>query len=338
MHMRICSLLFVLLLSGTATAIDIPVVKSDRTVTLQQVEGLCRMDACTDLTKCDFIGKEFDVRIVKHDSITSVLFPDRRYDFKSRGDTVLLVCEENRTARLSLPTGLELTTGGIGRNASEVVTGHGRYRQTCDICAELSALAFPATASTLITLQCDTLRNIRLDHLQRTTRFALVADTVTSISQVPDSAVITSTVDTYSLSAVDEAFPRVLKHVKILSGCNGSVTDSATYILVSDPVRLKSDKIRHMPERPVSGFLADGETTITVTPDGGSVTVTPSGKFTDMSLSVCDMSGRVLLTEKISGNDSSVIDISSLPKGEYLIQASAGDKIVTVVKHSNRML
>ena len=67
-------------ISGLAIAVDRPTITNTRTFSLQQVEDVPRMDVCADLTQCQFAGKEFDVTVLDHDTLTSVVFPDRRYD------------------------------------------------------------------------------------------------------------------------------------------------------------------------------------------------------------------------------------------------------------------
>lgn len=328
--------LALILTSGFVTCATKSVITNVRTVSLQQIEDLSLSDAWTDLTRCRYIGKEFEVRIVYHDSLTSVVFPDRRYDFMNSDDTVRLVCEETRAARLAYPAGLVLATGGISPFASDSVTGDGRYRQKYGISADLAATVFPASASTLISERGDTLNDLRLDHVRRTTRFTFVSDSLQPISQVPDSAVMTSVTDTYSLTASDEEFPRVIRRVTVLSGSDAVIAESVTYILVSAPVRSVHGRRHLVPHNRNSINPSDDGAAINVSPDGRSVTVTPSGPNEDMSMIISDISGRVFITEQIIGNDGCAIDISALPRGDYLIQLTASDRTVKILKFTNR--
>ena len=314
-----------------ANPVDIRV----HTVSLQQIEDLPRMDVYADLSKCRFIAEEFDVRIVEHDSLISVLFPDRRYDFFNSGDTVLLVGEEGREAQLSFPDGLILSTGNIFSHDSKGISGYGRYRQSVNISAELGATLFPAKASDLVTPQCDTLTNIRFDHVRRVCRFAFVADSAQSVENMPDSLVITSVTDTYSLTAVDEEFPRVLKRIRTLSGHGGETADSATYMLVSSPLKSGSGRRRVLPEsRGTHAPGIDGPD-VSISSDGRYLTITSLDGNENLSLGISDIAGRVMIARTVGG-DGSVVDISSLSPGEYLIRIISGGETVKVVKFTNR--
>lgn len=335
-----CMLIFFIasaLSADYAYAGDKPEITNVYTYTLQQIEDLPQLDICADLTKCQYIGKEFDVKVLEHDSLTSVLFPERRYDFTNRQDTILLVCEENRAARLSFPSGLVISTGNDNSYISGEIDGHGRYRQRYKICAKLTATLFPATAATLISTHCDTLADFRFDHVRRICRFSFASDSVTSIDEIPETAVVTSTTDTYTLSTIDEAFPRVLKKVSRLSGSDCNISDSVTYILVSSPTKKNTGRQKSLPRNRVI-TPATFVPTVSIAPDGNSITIVPNGQYSDIIVIICDVSGRVFITDKVCGNDISVVDITSLPRGEYLIQLVSEDKTLVVKKYSNIQL
>lgn len=336
-HLFLTFLTFAILVaSGYNTRAAEPYIKNSHTVSLQQVEDLSRLDVCADLSRCRFIADEFDVRILEHDSVISVMFPDRRYDFCNHKDTTFLIGEETRAMQMTFAAGMALATDGIQSHASRNVTGTGRYRQSHNISSQSDAIIFPASASVLVTLQCDTLTDIRYDHTRRICRYIFIDDSVKSVENAPDSVIMTSVTDTYFLTAVDEVFPRVMKKVNVLSNNGNEIVDSATYVLVSNPVKSKSGR-GHKLNKPHASYFPDmDKPDVSIAPDGSSITVTPSGVNNDMSVVISDVAGRIMISRAIAGNDISVVDISTLPRGEYLIQISAHGETVKVVKYTNR--
>ncbi len=302
------------------------VLTNQRILMLQQIEDLPKLNICANLTECVFIGDEFEVKICTHDSVTSVVFPTRRYDFMAGNDSSLLVCEETRDAKIVYKDGVPMSIDELSGFDHAPVAAFGRYRQNMYICADQTVTAHTPSSVKLITSTGDTLTNVRYDHIQRTTRFALCADSTLTIENIPDSLIIRSTADTYCITAPDEDFPRLIKSTSNISGINISFTDSTTYALTSTPVKQSQRKRRVMPQdRHFSPGSEDGAK-IAISEDGSSVIVTPTAHGGELSLIISDIAGRIFLSEKINGNDQSTVNISSLPSGEYLIQVIATEE------------
>lgn len=327
---------FILLTSMLTAIIGVaaensPVVNV-RTASMQQVSGYKSHNQYLDLSSCSFDGSEFDVTVTEHDSLYSVVFPERRYDFIVRNDTVLMLCEETRDMKFTFPFGLAVDFIGTSAHRSDEIQVSGRYRQNLNLCGEIGAsVDFPETA-TLITAEGDTVTDIRSDHFTRSMRYAVVIDSTQTISTTPDSLIINSVTDTRLYTGTDEEFPRVIQRKTIITGNFGSIADSTTYILRSTPEKITAARQKARPQNNNNYARTSDGSSILLSSDGESVIVMPSDASSELSLVINDVAGRVFLSEKISKRDQCDIDITFLPKGEYLIQLLCDGQISAVIK------
>ena len=308
-------------------------VPNVRTVSMQQVSGYTLNNQFIDLTNCSFDDSEFDVTITDHDSLVSIVFPKRRYDFAMHNDTVLMLCDETRDMRMSFPSGISIAFNGIDSHRGADVDASGRYRQALSLCGEINAAVSIPRSIDLITAEGDTLPDIRLDHFVRSMKYAICADSSQTLASTPDSLIISSVTDTQLFTAVDEDFPRVIRIKSTAIGNKSLLTDSATYILRSPAAKLTASRHKARPQKTaVHGQSADGSSMF-LSQDGESVTVVPSVSQAELQLVISDVAGRLFLSKKISSSDQSVTDVTFLPKGEYMIQLLSDGQANAVIKY-----
>ena len=310
-----------------------------RTVTVQPVADVSHHGAVWDLTCFEPAGKELDLRISESDSLASVWLPDTRFDFLTESDTIALLCEETRVFRVVFsPASPEWSAAGDALSAP--FTARGRMYQSEYISAVGSVSLSAPVRVTLRGISGDTISGARLDRTSRTMRWSVSSDSTSTVTGQPDTSVYVTRIDRLRLTAPGESFPRAMKKV-VTTSCGGETirADSTAWIMTTPVAAVPRTRSLDVTASPDTDAILPGPggglPSVTVTAGPDVITVTPSLSHSAAGLRVAvnDIAGRSYIDTHVPGDTRSGVDISMLPRGEYLIQVLSGDTPVAAIKY-----
>ncbi|MDE5635964.1 MAG: T9SS type A sorting domain-containing protein [Muribaculaceae bacterium] len=283
-----------------------------------------------DMTHLEPVGHEIDYRV--DDGETDRIWStSKRFDFRTTaGDSVFQTCAETRAYRAVFSPGiLRGLPGGMG--GSESFKINGRIRQSQFVTGEGCSTVMPAVRGMAVTPSGDSIAGAFMIQDIITMRWCITADSLAILDPMPDSAVCVTTIQSYRLMVPFMPFPQAYKRVEetVLGGRIVS-RDSMAWVMTGSPLA-EMERVRRnlLPgsdyrNRPVQGDEPDDLTeTIDISITGEEIVICGDGNTT-ADVVITDVLGREYY-QGVSVPESR-ISISTLPRGEYLIQVvpSAG--------------
>lgn len=289
-----------------------------------------------NLTECEPVGAEFDYRVDEGDTVR-VWSPDKRFDFTSRGDSVMQTCAETRAYRALFSPGV-IRQMGVG-GCTSAFSIKGRVYQSGYIAGEGLAVVDEPARGTVIVTGGDTIDGAWLHHDVVTMRWTMTGDSLTTIGSVPDSLTMTTVIESYRVMGDGEPFPRALKRVE-RQMADGRVVacDSSAWVLSYTPsieTKRASKSLSNMRQGGHdNGTYApdiDSSTTdikINVGTDGVTVS---SADDLEAKVVITDVIGRMYYEADIKLSPAGAqVATDGLPRGEYLLQVISANGTPTV--------
>ena len=294
-----------------------------------------------NLTECEPVGAEFDYRVDEGDTVR-VWSPDKRFDFTSRGDSVMQTCAETRAYRALFSPGVVKQIGDGGATAFSI---KGRVYQSGYIAGEGLAVVDEPARGTAIVTGGDTIDGAWLHHDVVTMRWTMTGDSLTAIGSVPDSLTMTTVIESYRVMGDGEPFPRALKRVE-RQMVDGRVVacDSSAWVLSYTPsieTKRASKSLSNMRQgghdNGTTDLNPDGSTPDIMVITGRDGVTVSSADDLEAKVVITDVIGRMYYEADIKLSPAGAqVATDMLPRGEYLLQVIPGDGTPTVAMKLTR--
>ena len=268
------------------------------------------------------------------DKGVSIYTPAKRLDFVGTNDSTLLVCTETRQFKAEYTPGIPVTQNGLSAGFNSF-TFKGRIYQRDYLHGTGTTTGVSEQRGRLLSASGDEIKDGRMLHRTVSYRWVISNDSIMNLASLPDSLFCTTRVDDYMFMAPGRDFPIAFKQVSEYSNRDVVIySDSTAWIVTYDTLETALDndrKFRSLTGCDMDRNIDNGgyvgivravvegnelQITLTINDENGlSLTIA-----TPVRAVITDVLGRGYIDTSMGADSHGVINIASLPKGEYLLQ------------------
>ena len=339
-------LIFILLVGSLMLLAEDVAAQAEVNYTVLPVTNISTSGNSWNLSECEPAGAEFDIQKVMNDKGVSIYTPAKRLDFVGTNDSTSLVGTETRQYRVEYSPGIPVTQNGLAAGFNNF-TFKGRIYQRDYLHGTGTTTGVSEQRGRLLSASGDEIKDGRMLHRTVSYRWVISNDSIMNLASLPDSLFCTTRVDDYMFMAPGRDFPIAFKQVSEYSNRDGVIySDSTAWIVTYDPLEtaLYNDrKFRALTGRDTGRNVDNGgyvgivravvegnelQVTLTVNDENGL----PLTIATPVRAVITDVLGRSYIDTSIGADSHGVINIESLPRGQYLLQVIYDNARIEPVK------